>query len=83
MNTRLNPDEVLDLFHDLFHNNACRFLGQNPKWDINPVRLTLCRLCGDPFRGILGNPPKHHHGPRQHPLRRVSCPVPAIHVFQQ
>jgi predicted metal-dependent TIM-barrel fold hydrolase len=24
---------------DIFHNNACRFLGQNPKWDIAPVRI--------------------------------------------
>ena len=24
---------------DIFHNNSCRFLGQNPKWDIQPVRL--------------------------------------------
>lgn len=24
---------------ELFHNNPCRFLGQNPKFDINPIRL--------------------------------------------
>lgn len=24
---------------EIFHNNPCRFLGQNPKWDIRPVRL--------------------------------------------
>jgi predicted metal-dependent TIM-barrel fold hydrolase len=22
---------------DIFHNNPCRFLGQNPKWDIKPI----------------------------------------------
>lgn len=24
---------------DIFHNNACRFLGQNPKFDIRPIRI--------------------------------------------
>ena len=24
---------------ELFHNNPCRFLGQNPKWDIAPIRI--------------------------------------------
>ena len=24
---------------DIFHNNSCRFLGQCPKWDVQPVRL--------------------------------------------
>jgi predicted metal-dependent TIM-barrel fold hydrolase len=24
---------------EVFHNNPCRFLGQNPKWDIQPVRV--------------------------------------------
>ena len=29
---------------DVFHNNPCRFLGQNPKFDIQPIRLeTLSR----------------------------------------
>jgi hypothetical protein len=26
---------------DIFHNNSCRFLGQNPKWDIKPIRLAV------------------------------------------
>ena len=25
---------------EVFHNNPCRFLGQNPKWDIKPIRIT-------------------------------------------
>ena len=25
---------------EIFHNNPCRFLGQNPKWDIQPIRVT-------------------------------------------
>lgn len=25
---------------EIFHNNPCHFLGQNPKWDINPIQLT-------------------------------------------
>ena len=25
---------------EIFHNNPCRFLGQNPKWDIKPIRIT-------------------------------------------
>ncbi len=24
---------------DIFHNNPCRFLSQNPKWDIKPIRI--------------------------------------------
>jgi len=24
---------------EVFHNNPCRFLGQNPKWDIKPIRI--------------------------------------------
>lgn len=24
---------------EVFHNNPCRFLGQNPKWDIEPIQL--------------------------------------------
>lgn len=24
---------------EIFHNNPCRFLGQNPKWDIKPIRV--------------------------------------------
>ena len=24
---------------EVFHNNPCRFLGQNPKWDIKPIRV--------------------------------------------
>lgn len=24
---------------EVFHNNPCRFLGQNPKWDIAPIRI--------------------------------------------
>ena len=32
---RFNRQELLDIFH----NNACRFLGQSPKWDIEPVYL--------------------------------------------
>jgi predicted metal-dependent TIM-barrel fold hydrolase len=24
---------------ELFHNNPCRFLGQNPKFDISPIRI--------------------------------------------
>lgn len=24
---------------EIFHNNPCRFLGQNPKWDIAPIRI--------------------------------------------
>ena len=24
---------------EIFHNNPCHFLGQNPKWDIQPIRL--------------------------------------------
>lgn len=24
---------------DIFHNAPCRFLGQNPKWDIKPIRV--------------------------------------------
>ena len=24
---------------EIFHNNPCRFLGQNPKWDIKPIRI--------------------------------------------
>lgn len=24
---------------DIFHNNSCRFLGQNPKWKIKPIRI--------------------------------------------
>jgi hypothetical protein len=23
----------------VFHNNPCRFLGQNPKFDIQPIRV--------------------------------------------
>jgi hypothetical protein len=23
----------------VFHNNPCRFLGQNPKFDIRPIRI--------------------------------------------
>ena len=26
---------------DVFHNNPCRFLGQNPKWDIKPIQTTV------------------------------------------
>lgn len=26
---------------DVFHNNPCRFLGQNPKWDIEPIQTTV------------------------------------------
>ncbi|MFC5050942.1 TatD family hydrolase [Rubritalea spongiae] len=25
---------------EVFHNNPCRFLGQNPKWDIQPIFIT-------------------------------------------
>ena len=25
---------------EIFHNNPCRFLGQNPKWDIKPIQIT-------------------------------------------
>ena len=24
---------------EIFHNNPCRFLGQNPKFDIKPIRV--------------------------------------------
>jgi hypothetical protein len=24
---------------EIFHNNPCRFLGQNPKFDIAPIQL--------------------------------------------
>ena len=24
---------------DIFHNNSCRFLGQNPKWGVKPIRI--------------------------------------------
>lgn len=24
---------------EVFHNTPCRFLGQNPKWDIKPIRI--------------------------------------------
>jgi predicted metal-dependent TIM-barrel fold hydrolase len=24
---------------EVFHNNPCRFLGQNPKFDIKPIRV--------------------------------------------
>jgi predicted metal-dependent TIM-barrel fold hydrolase len=24
---------------EVFHNNPCRFLGQNPKWEIQPIRI--------------------------------------------
>lgn len=24
---------------EVFHNNPCRFLGMNPKWDIKPIRI--------------------------------------------
>lgn len=24
---------------DIFHNNSCKFLGQNPKWDIKPIKV--------------------------------------------
>jgi hypothetical protein len=24
---------------EVFHNNPCRFLGQNPKFDIQPIRV--------------------------------------------
>ena len=24
---------------EIFHNNPCRFLGQNPKWDIKPIKV--------------------------------------------
>jgi hypothetical protein len=24
---------------EVFHNNPCRFLGQNPKFDIQPIRI--------------------------------------------
>ncbi len=27
---------------DVFHNNPCRFLGQNPKFDIQPIRVEPC-----------------------------------------
>jgi len=27
---------------EIFHNNPCRFLGQNPKWDIQPLRVETC-----------------------------------------
>jgi|TARA_B110000093_G_scaffold183298_1_gene233381 predicted metal-dependent TIM-barrel fold hydrolase len=26
---------------EVFHNNPCRFLGQNPKWDIKPIRIEV------------------------------------------
>ena len=26
---------------EVFHNNPCRFLGQNPKWDIAPIRVEV------------------------------------------
>ncbi len=26
---------------EVFHNNPCRFLGQNPKWDIQPIRMEV------------------------------------------
>lgn len=26
---------------EIFHNNPCRFLGQNPKWDIRPIRIEI------------------------------------------
>jgi len=26
---------------EVFHNNPCRFLGQNPKWDIKPLRIEI------------------------------------------
>ena len=26
---------------EVFHNNPCRFLGQNPKWDIAPVKIGM------------------------------------------
>ena len=25
---------------DIYHNNPCRFLGQNPKWDIKPITIS-------------------------------------------
>jgi predicted metal-dependent TIM-barrel fold hydrolase len=25
---------------EIFHNNPCRFLGQNPKWDIKPITIS-------------------------------------------
>jgi len=24
---------------EIYHNNPCRFLGQNPKWDIKPITI--------------------------------------------
>ena len=27
---------------EIFHNNPCRFLGQNSKFDIKPIRLQTC-----------------------------------------
>jgi len=27
---------------EVFHNNPCRFLGQNPKWDIKPIKVEVC-----------------------------------------
>ena len=26
---------------EVFHNNPCHFLGQNPKWDIKPIRIEI------------------------------------------
>jgi len=26
---------------EVFHNNPCRFLGQNPKWDIKPIHIEV------------------------------------------
>ncbi|MBT8044488.1 MAG: TatD family hydrolase [Verrucomicrobiae bacterium] len=31
---------------DIFHNNACQFLGQNPKWDIKPVYIREGQVTG-------------------------------------
>jgi len=25
---------------EIYHNNPCRFLGQNPKWDIKPITIS-------------------------------------------